>query len=330
MRAGDGLAAAFVAHSGCVGWAVDAAKKFRSFYGDPSRILGKPAAELEGRTLAEALDSAEAALWARRVTRALEGESLVVRHHKECGEWVVLAFPIRFEGAAFAGVLTRHITDIGNPEQGMRERILSALKSQELERRMAAQFLHDKIGQNLTALGLQLDLVRMDLPPSSPEIATRVAEVQKILETVMEEVRRYSYELDPSMVERAGLRGALERLASRTRERFNGVVRVNADPSLEVENSLALALYCIAQQAVENAAEDAACSAIEIAVKSTQAGPCLEVRDNGRGFDPADIANRRGSGLLAMERYAAQVGLDLSIRAAGRSGAIVRATFPED
>ena len=245
-------------------------------------------------------------------------------------EWAVLVFPFQFEGAPYVGVLTREMEDWEEAERAMREKILSALRSQEFERRMAAQFLHDKIGQNLTALGLQLDLARMDLQPASPDVAARIVEIQKLLEGVMEEVRRYSYELNPSMVERAGLRTALDRLASRLRERFKGALRVNADPSLKIETSLALAFYQIAQEAVENAVQHAGCSTIEIAVKSTSAGPSLEVRDNGRGFDPAEIVGRRGLGLMTMEHHAAQAGLDLSIRSAERNGTIVRAAFPED
>ena len=68
-------------------------------------------------------------------------------------------------------------------------------------------------------------------------------------------------------------------------------------------------MYQIAQEAVENAVQHASCSAIEIAVKSTRTGTFLEVRDNGRGFDPADLlGGRRGLGLLSMEHYAAQAG----------------------
>ena len=48
MAANGGLAAVFVAHSSCVGWVIDEARRFRSVYADTTRILGKPAAELEG------------------------------------------------------------------------------------------------------------------------------------------------------------------------------------------------------------------------------------------------------------------------------------------
>lgn len=324
------LAAAFVAHSGCAGWVIDSAKRFRKVYGETTGILGKPGAELEGKTLTDALDKAAAALWTRRVTRAFDGEFLLLRQRRLSVEWAVMVFAFPFEGSPHVGALTREITDWRDAERGMRKKIMEALQAQEFERRMAAQFLHDKIGQNLTALGLQLDLVRMDLEPASPKAVARVVEVQKMLEGLMEEVRRYSFELNPSIVERAGLRMALDRLASQMRERFKGTLRVNADPSLKIATNVALALYSIAEEAVENAVQHAGCSTIEIAVKSTTAGPCLEVRDNGRGFDPAEILGRRGLGLLTMEQHAAQAGLDLSFRGTGRGGAIVRAAFAKD
>ena len=85
-----------------------------------------------------------------------------------------------------------------------------------------------------------------------------------------------------------------------------------------------------AVEAVENAVQHSGCSAIEIAVKSTKAGPVLEVRDNGRGFDPADVlGGRRGLGLLSMEHYAAQAGLDFSIRSNREMGAVIHVAAPE-
>jgi signal transduction histidine kinase len=142
----------------------------------------------------------------------------------------------------------------------------------------------------------------------------------------MEEVREYSYELNPATVERAGLRPALDRLVSRIGQRYRGMVRVNADPSLKLDPKLASALFHIAQEAVQNAVQHSACSAIEIAVKSTHKGATLEVKDNGRGFDPADVVGvRRGLGLLSMEHYAAQAGLQLTITSSSEKGTSVRA-----
>jgi len=144
---------------------------------------------------------------------------------------------------------------------------------------------------------------------------------------MMEAVREYSYELNPSTVERAGLRPALDRLAQRPRDRFAGVVRVNVDPSLKVEPGLAKAFYHIAHEAVENAVQHSGCSSIDISVKTARGSTVLEVRDNGRGFDPDEIqGGHRGLGLLSMEHYAVQGGLELSIVSTRDIGTTVRAT----
>jgi signal transduction histidine kinase len=195
---------------------------------------------------------------------------------------------------------------------------------------MVSRFLHDSVGQNLTALGLQLDLVRMDLETVSPDTCRRIGDIQKLLEDMMESVREYSYELNPSTVERAGLRPALDRLAIRIRERFPGGLRINVDPSAKLDPKVASALYQIIQEGVENAVQHSGCSVIEIAVKSTRGGVVLEVRDNGRGFDPADLlSGRRGLGLLSMEHYAAQAGLELVISSTRETGTTLRAVTPE-
>jgi two-component system NarL family sensor kinase len=245
--------------------------------------------------------------------------------------WYISLFPIRREGQIlFAGGFGREVTPWGTAEQELRHTVLSALKSQESDRKMASRFLHDSVGQNLTALGLQLDLIRMDLETLSPETCTRIAEIQKMLETMMEEVREYSYELNPSTVERAGLRAALGRLAARTRTHFGGALHIQADSSVTIDPKIASALYHIAHEAVGNAVQHAACSAIEIALKSSRSGPILEVRDNGRGFDQGDVLGaRRGLGLLSMEHYAAEAGFELTITSNRDTGTVVRVGPPE-
>ena len=311
-------------------WVVGRDQVFQRIFGDPSPILGRHSDELEGRTVAEVLEPEVAAGWTDRFARALEGETLTLRERRGTTTWHITVFPIRLEGEIrCAGGIAENATALSKAEQELRYTVLGALKAQEFERNMASKFLHDSVGQNLTALGLQLDLIRMDLETVAPGICVRIGEIQKLLEGMMEQVREYSYELNPSAVERTGLRTALDRLAGRVRERFTGSLRLNVDPSLKLDVRIASAMYQISQEAVENAVQHSSCSAIEIAVKSTRIGTFLEVRDNGKGFDPAGLLGGcRGLGLLSMEHYAAQAGLDLSITSSRETGTIVRATIP--
>ena len=325
------LSEAFLQQSPACQWIVNDRLEFQRVYGDSTPIFGKAASELTGRRVADVLAPEMAANWTGRFARVFEGETLTLRERRGPATWYVSIFPIRREGEAVcAGGIAEEITPWSKAEQELRNTVLGALKAQEFERSMASKFLHDVVGQNLTALGLQLDLARMDLESVSPETCQRIVEIQKVLESMMTEVRDYSYELNPSAVERAGLRSALDRLVVRIRGRFTGGLRVNVDPSLKIDPKIASALYQIAQEAVENAVQHGSCSAIEIAVKSTRTGPSLEVRDNGKGFDPADIqGGSRGLGLLSMEHYAAQAGLDLGITSRRESGTTVRVTTPE-
>ena len=325
------LSEIFLEQSPACLWIVRDDLVFHRVYGSAPAIFGRPAEELQGRSARDVLAPELAKTWCSRFGRALAGESLHLRERSGNTTWYISVFPMRApDGTRYAGAMAHEMTPWKTAEQELRNTVLGALKAQEFERNMLSKFLHDVVGQNLTALGLQLDLARMDVESVSPETCVRITEIQKVLETVMEQVREYSYHLNPSAVERAGLRAALDRLVTHLRGRFAGGLRVNVDPNLKLDPKIASAFYHIAQEATENAVQHAGCSLIEIAVKSTRNGVFMEVRDNGRGFDPADIlGGARGLGLLSMEHYAAQAGLDLSIASEKKGGTTVRAAAPE-
>lgn len=324
------LCEAFLEQSPACHWIVDREGVFQQIFGDPSPILNRRREDLVGRKILDSLDGDASRFWQDRIRRALSGELLRLRERYGGALWNISIFPIRMEGAIrYAGVLAREISAWHTAEQELRYTVLGALKAMEFEKKSMSRFLHDSVGQNLTAFGLQLDLMKMDLEEISPEICGRIAEMQKVLEEMMESVREYSYELNPSTVERAGLRPALDRLAVRVRDRFTGALRINVDPSLKLDPKVASALYQIAQEAVENAVQHSSCTMIEVTAKPARAGNYLEIRDNGRGFDPADLqGGYRGLGLLTMEHYAAQAGLELTVTSTRGSGTVVRAVAP--
>ncbi len=325
------LAEAFLGQTGGCNCIVNATGEIVSVYGEPVPVFGAPAEKLVGRRLVTLFGAEAAPIWKDRFARALGGEQVPLRERRNNGIWLFVLFPFRAPAlGVMVGFVARHLKTWDHADNALRNTVLDSLKSQDFERRTTATFLHDKVGQNLTALGLQLDLARMDVQAGSPEAASRLASVQRLVESMMEEVRDFSYELNPAIVERAGLRAALDRYVDRVRARFAGTIRVNVDPNLGIDPRLASAMYAIAQEAIKNSLQHSSCSAIEIAVKSTRSGPVLEVRDNGRGFDPADGVGQRGLGLLSMEQHAAQAGLAFTIRSTRGAGVTVRAFLPEN
>jgi len=215
---------------------------------------------------------------------------------------------------------------IPESEQRFRALALAALDNQQLERSKLARMLHDEVAQVLSAAGLQLDILRMDLADRVPEIAVRTSEIQELLDRVVKGIRDLSYQLNPDIVQRAGLRPALDLMVGRFRKSFVGSIRLIYDSALQIPAAVGIAMERIAEEAVTNAIRHAECNRIEIVVKCTRAGAALQVRDDGAGFDyPLALRRAHGLGLLAMDYYATKAGLRLSVIENEGGGTIVKA-----
>jgi signal transduction histidine kinase len=122
------------------------------------------------------------------------------------------------------------------------ELLLGFITEREAEYGRISRFLHDEVGQVLSAVGLQLDALRLDFSAQAPELEPRTIEIQEMLEPVIGRLRAMSYELNPSVVQRAGLQFALDRLAVRLQDRFSGTVRLRLDPAVHIPPHRAEAL----------------------------------------------------------------------------------------
>jgi signal transduction histidine kinase len=213
-------------------------------------------------------------------------------------------------------------------ERSLAHLLVSAMHAREQEGARVSRILHDEVGQVLSAIGLQLDLLRMDLNDRVEDSSKRIAEIQKVLETSVGQVRDLSYELNPSIVERTGLQFALDRLAGRYRKVFSGKIRLLFDSSVRLPVEVATAVYKIAEQAIDNAVAHSGASRVEILVRPIKQGVGLEVRDNGRGFaaDEESVGNT-GLGFHLMRYHSAQAGLRFSVASLPEKGTIVKAIY---
>jgi len=265
--------------------------------------------------------------WREKAALARAGQPVSWRERRDSRIFQVNLFPMppgRAGGFAF------DLTPWSDAERQLRETALEVLRAREDERSRLSRMLHDEVGQSLSVAGLQLDLLRMDLESTVPSIPARTAEIQQVLERVMERVREFSYQLNPSAVERVGLYPALDRLVGRVRKEFGGTLRFMADSTLHLPGPVASAFYRIAHDAIDNAVRHAGATRIEVLVKMTREGPVLEVRDNGRTFDPGDPeASERGLAQLVMEHFASRAGLGLTITSRRGQGTIVKGSYTQ-
>lgn len=212
-------------------------------------------------------------------------------------------------------------------EQDVAKRLLSTLSERDEELHYVARVLHEQIGQILTVVGLQIDLLRQDFSSQAPAIGPRATEIQQLLEKAIEEVRQLSYRLNPDIVQRSGLRYALDTLVGRFRESSTATIRFLMDSHVHLPLPVATAVFQIVERAVDNAIRHSQANRIEIVLQ--QSGDVrLEISDNGTGFNLSQaIAHPKGLGLLWMYHLAANAGLELRLESSADHGTKVKATY---
>jgi signal transduction histidine kinase len=203
--------------------------------------------------------------------------------------------------------------------------LFAAMNEHEAALARVSRLLHDDVSQILSAVGLQLDAMRMDFREQAPGIDVRAGEIQTMLEQVIGHLRDISNQLNPSVVERAGLQFALEQLAEKSRSRGSVAIRVHCDPGVHVPINVAKTFYKIAEYALDTALSRPACSAINIQLKRSQGSFVLEVHDNGN-IEPAG-ANGVPLQRLLMDYYATENHVVLEIKSSPQAN-VVRAGYP--
>jgi signal transduction histidine kinase len=212
-----------------------------------------------------------------------------------------------------------------------RERELRLLytKAQELatlqERQRLARELHDSVSQALYGISLGAHTAREALEGSEPEQALASLEyVIALTEAGLAEMRALIFELRPEFLEIDGLVAALTKQVAVLRARYKLTVEADLgeEPDLSLEKKEAL--YRIAQEALHNIVKHAHASTVALRLTEPGEEVILEVRDNGRGFDPAGPFPGH-LGVRSMLERVAKIGGRLAIESAPGQGTCIRA-----
>lgn len=187
-------------------------------------------------------------------------------------------------------------------------------RSRRNYRERIARVLHDGVCQSITAAGLHLDLIRMDLPE---ELGARIGEVQSKLDEAFDEVRRLSHDVHPDPVARFGAAHALDRLCDSARRRFKGEFKTKIAGFPPAEAEKAVAILEVLDAAMDNAIRHAQANRISVTVTPQK----IEVKDDGLGF-AAPAPN--GMGLVMMSYWARRAGMELKVTSAPARGTAIQ------
>ncbi|MBB5496691.1 response regulator [Paraburkholderia sp. MM5384-R2] len=216
-------------------------------------------------------------------------------------------------------------------ESREQQRELSAYMEaiREEERKRIAMEIHDELGQLLTALKMDVSLLKMRIAHDA-EATKKADDMRQLVEGTISMVRNVASHLRPAALN-FGIVSALEWLVDEFNRR-NAIaceLRIEGgEPTLS--DAHATALFRIAQASLTNVARHAAAKRVEVTLVSTAAQLLLHVRDDGCGFDQQVVSRNYSYGLLGMNERARLIGGSLSIDSSPGAGTMVSIHIPLD
>jgi signal transduction histidine kinase len=252
-----------------------------------------------------------------------------------------------FVGATFTTILfmslylirsnRRLFAELASLSDERREFARQLIETRESTLREISRELHDEFGQILTAMGSMIGRAGRHVPEGSP-LQAELHEIREIAQTTLDNVRGLSQTLHPSILEEAGLEGTIEwYLPTVERQTGLAVSYERSGPSREIPNAIAIHVYRVLQEALNNVARHSGTSRVWVRLRTSADRLELEVEDHGTGLAPAAVeapessnrdGRRRGLGLVAMRERAAIAGGTIEFRDVPDGGTLIRMTVP--
>jgi PAS domain S-box-containing protein len=296
-------------------------------------MLGYPKNEVIGHRITEFVDEDGRKILEAERARRMQGqeEPYEITWTKRDGEKVSAIISPRamrdsegrFKGsfAVITDITARRRTEeaLRESEHQLRSVSSQLLTAQETERRRISRELHDELGQSLTIMKLRLALLVKGLRRDQVDLQREVKGTLSYIDQTIEEVRRLSRDLSPSVLEDLGLPAGVRRLVKEF-VKLNKL-RVSLEILEGIDKLLTrdaeIIIYRIIQEALTNIGKHAKAGKIRLAIERHDGAVRVLIEDDGKGFDPVQSSGpqraQSGLGLAIMKQRVRMLGGHLEL-----------------
>lgn len=223
--------------------------------------------------------------------------------------------------------LNRELTQ---SRQSLRE--LAALNEavREEERKHIAREVHDELGQLLSALRMGLLLMEMRFSALHPALNDKVLDMKVLVDSAIQGVRNVALQMRPTALNQ-GLAPALEWLCFEFTKSTHVACTLHViKEDVVLDEARAVVVFRIVQESLTNITRYARASQVHITICRRDLELCLQVQDNGQGFDVSNGAHKKTFGLLGMRERALALGGKMAITSSPGQGTVIDVTIPVD
>ena len=234
------------------------------------------------------------------------------------------------------GVLTiwRNVSALKQAETRLEEsrlqlRALAARRDQarEDERKHIARELHDELGQTLTALRMNVSLLRVRFGAHNPALMDHARSMTELVDRNIQVVRNVASSLRPAALD-MGAASALEWLVEQFMRHTGVACALRVAPQAgALEDDCAMVVFRVVQESLTNIARHANASEVQVSLQCEAGAYLLEVRDDGCGFEP-QRTRQKTLGLVGMRERVLMLGGELSIVSTPACGTAVSVRIP--
>ena len=201
----------------------------------------------------------------------------------------------------------------------------------EEERTRISREIHDEMGQALTALKLDLSLIRRSLVSAGlAEQSAKISEIERTVNRIVQTVRKIATELRPGVLDELGVAAAIEWAAKEFQNRTGIGCKVTIKGVDKLSDTVrTTAIFRIVQEALTNVMRHAAATRVNVRLEKKGNRLVLEVKDNGIGIMEGRIFDSGSLGLIGIRERVLLLGGEAVIRGNPGKGTLVRVTLPD-
>ena len=206
-------------------------------------------------------------------------------------------------------------------------RMRSVFDGEEMERQRLSRELHDGIGQSLIAVKLRLENL---LYQDGKDTRNSIQELKKYFDQIIDEVRRISNNLMPSVLEVFSIPIAFRNLFSETEEHSGLHIHFEAKGDFDdLDKKIKTYIYRLTQEALNNIVKHAEATEVTVSLTRSTDHLTLVIGDDGKGFSPENLGKEGGNGIHNMRERASLLQGRIEIRSAPSKGTTITLNVPK-